>query len=375
MIRYQAIFYLPPVGLWVLAIALARASGGPVERVRALFDWRSLPGALALGFGGGLLLAILAQGLIELLAYGRPFHSLLASFEYNVTSGLAPVEFGAEPFDWFLRESPSWLGLTTGVLTLLGLSAGVRGPSSGAWRLVAVTGLAMLLALSALPHKEERFMSQVVPLLTLLGAQGALLVGRFVTRWKAPTPSPSPLRGRGEQGDRREAEGGHEAQIGWDESGPGRPGLLPLSLARGRGLGGGGLLAVALLVLAASPMLLASWRLDLTSNVGYVAGVKRAAELKPGGTLGTIPWLVARPYAGTRLTLERMDRNVWSRRDEVAQTIEQSDFLLFPEYWLLEDREVDKLVDARFRSIEAYDDGVVLYQSRRLEEPGRRRQR
>ena len=122
-------------------------------------------------------------------------------------------------------------------------------------------------------------------------------------------------------------------------------------------------------------MLMASWQLGLSANVGYVAGVKRAAELKPGGSLGTIPWLVARPYAGTRLTLLRMDRNVWERRDEVASTIEQSDYLLFPEYWLLEDNDVDKLVSAGFRSIEAYDDGVVLYQSRRLEEPPRRRQR
>jgi hypothetical protein len=130
-----------------------------------------------------------------------------------------------------------------------------------------------------------------------------------------------------------------------------------------------------LLLVAAGPMLAASWALDLEANVGYVAGVKRAAELRPGGTLGTIPWLVARPYTGSRLTLERMDRNVWSRRAEVARTIEQSDFLLFPEYWLLEDREVDRLVDARFRSIEAYEDGVVLYQSRRLEEPAHRRPR
>jgi hypothetical protein len=122
-------------------------------------------------------------------------------------------------------------------------------------------------------------------------------------------------------------------------------------------------------------MLYASWGLDLQSNVGYVAGVKRAAELKPGGTLGTIPWLVARPYAGTTLTLERMDRNVWERRDEVAHTIEVSDFLLFPEYWLLEDREVDTLVSARFHSIESYEDGVVLYKNRRLDEPSRRRGR
>jgi hypothetical protein len=142
-----------------------------------------------------------------------------------------------------------------------------------------------------------------------------------------------------------------------------------------RRAGWGSLLALFPLLVAAGPMLAASWTLDLESNVGYVLGVKRAAELRPGSTLGTVPWLIARPYAGTRLTLERMDRNVWSRREEVARTIEQSDFLLFPEYWLIEDREIDKLVDARFRSIDGYDDGVVLYQRRGLEEPNRRRSR
>jgi hypothetical protein len=320
MIRYQAIFYLPPVALWVAVVALAWAAGGPLARLRAAFDPRTRAGALALGVGSGLLLAVLAQAVIELLAYGRPFHSLLTSFEYNVTSGLAPVEFGEEPFDWFLRQTPSWLGLPTAILAAIGLAVLVRGGSVAGWRLVALACLAMLLALSALPHKEERFMSQVVPLLALLAAQGAVLVGAVVRRRRAPI--------------------------------------------------------VALLLLgAAAPMLAASWVLDLESNVGYVLGVKRAAELRPGGTLGTIPWLVARPYAGSRLTLERMDRNVWSRREEVTGTIEQSDFLLFPEYWLLEDREIDRLVDARFHSIEAYDDGVVLYQSRRLEEPSRRRPR
>jgi len=329
MIRYQAIFYLPPVGLWVAAMALV---WGLRTRLRASLSPTSLSGRLLLGFGAGLLLATVAQGLIELLAYGRPFHSLLASFAYNVSSGLAPVEFGEEPFGWFFLTAPSWLGLLTVVLVLRGLTVLVRGTNVAGWRLVGLAGLTMLLALSALPHKEERFMAQVVPLLALLAAQGALSMVRL----------------------------------------PGAPG-------REHGLGRGSTSLVPastlLLLLAAAPMLVASWRLDLQSNVGYVLGVKRAAELRPGSTLGTIPWLVARPYAGTRLTLERMDRNVWNRRDEVARTIEQSDFLLFPEYWLLEDDEIDKLVSAGFRSIEAYEDGVVLYQSRRLEEPGRRRGR
>ena len=133
--------------------------------------------------------------------------------------------------------------------------------------------------------------------------------------------------------------------------------------------------AAGLALLAAVPLLWTSWTLDVRENAAYVDGAKRAAELKPGGTLGTIPWFVPRPYTGSRLALERMDRNVWNDRERVARTIEQSDFLLFPEYWLLEDRAVDRLVEAGFRSIESYDNGVALYQSRRLDDPPRRRPR
>jgi hypothetical protein len=327
MIRYQAIFYLPPVGLWVGLVALARTSGSLAHRVRALLSSRTPAGALLHGFAGGLLLAVLAQAIIEQLAYGQPFHSLLASFSYNVTSGLAPVEFGAEPFDWFVRELPGWFGLAAAALMLVGLTAlrpGTGSSGAAGWRLVVLTGATMFLALSALPHKETRFMSQVVPLLALLAAQGAATLGGLVRR---------------------------------------APPAVGVAVAGG------------LLLVAAVPMLAASWSLDLQFNVGYVTGVKRAAELKPGGTLGTVPWLVARPYAGTRLTLERMDRNVWNRRDEVTRTIETSDFLLFPEFWLLEDLEIDRLVEARFRSIDGYDDGVVLYERRAPEEPSRRRSR
>jgi hypothetical protein len=126
---------------------------------------------------------------------------------------------------------------------------------------------------------------------------------------------------------------------------------------------------------AAGPPLWASIRLDVVHNTSYVDGPKRAAELKPGGVLGTIPWLVPRPYTGTRLTLERMDRNKWRDREHVTRTVEQSDFLLFPEYWLLEDRDVRRLVDADYRTIESYENGVVLLQNKRLDEPTRRRPR
>jgi hypothetical protein len=311
MIRYQAIAFVAPIGLWTLACARRTESQSSVLR-----------------FAVGLGLAALAQAAIEVVAYGRPFHSLLVSFEYNVTSGLAPIEFGSEPFEWYGTRAPEWFGVVPLALALLGVPALGRGPQSASWRLVGLAAVTMSLVLSALPHKELRFMAQVVPLLALFAGAGLARVVTWLGQWHGFRSEKAPRAIRG-----------------------------------------------ALVLAAVGPLLWASLRLDLAANVAYVDGPKRAAEIKPGGILGTIPWFVPRPYTGTRLTLERMDRKVWDDRDRVTSAIEQSDFLLFPEYWLLEDRYVRRLVDAGFRTLESYENGVVLLQSKRLDEPTRRRPR
>ena len=332
MIRYQAIAFVAPVGLWALWRATKDEGRRTNDEGQRGAHFR--PSSF-FRFGAGLGVAALAQAAIETVAYGRPFHSLLASFRYNVTSGLAPAEFGSEPFEWFLLRTPEWFGSPAFLLALVGLGALSRGPRAPEWRLVGLSAATMFLVLSALPHKELRFVAQVLPLLALFAGQGTLwMVGRLVS-------------------------------FASERSGVRAP-LVPTTLLA---------LAVAL------PLLWATIRLDLEADVAYVDGPKRAAELRPGGTMGTIPWFVPRPYTGSRLTLERMDRKIWDDREHVARTVAQSDFLLFPEYWLLEDREVRRLVDANYRTLESYDNGVVLLQNRRLDEdrepdqPARRRPR
>ena len=71
---------------------------------------------------------------------------------------------------------------------LLGLPSLVRGPAVAGWRLIGLAGLTMFLALSALPHKEERFMAQVLPLLALFAGQGISLIAGVVRRRRSPTP-------------------------------------------------------------------------------------------------------------------------------------------------------------------------------------------
>ncbi len=318
MIRYQALAFVPAIGLWVLWRATK-------EEGRWTADGRTFgvvrrPSFLV-HFGGGLGAAAVAQAIIETVAYGRPFHSLVASYQYNVVSGLAPAEFGSEPLGWFLFQIPEWFGILPMVMALIGLGGLWWWPRSTEWRLIGLAAAAMSLFLSALPHKELRFATQVLPLLALFSAQGIVQL----SRWAAAIPQSS-----------------RQART-----------VIPLVLTA----------AICL------PLLGGSLRLDLEADVAYVDGPKRAAELRPGGTMGTIPWFVPRPYTGTRLNLERMDRGSWDDRERVARTVAESDFLLFPEYWLLEDREVRRLVDADYRTIESYENGVVLLQNRRLQEP------
>ena len=336
MMRYQVMAFIPAVGVWLLARGRWTTD-----------DRRPLSGASVGGrppsivsFVLGLSIAALAQACIEMVAYGRPFHSLVVSFEYNVTSGLAPAEFGSEPFSWFLVQAPAWLGHGPLVLAACGLPVMVWGPSASGWRLVGLAALSMFLFLSALPHKETRFMAPVVPLLTLFAGHG--LIRLSVWLW-------SRIR---------------DARFGETMA---RHADTPLPRAAW-------LAAGALTVVAAAPLLRETAQLDLRANVAYVDGPKRAVELKPGAVMGTIPWFVPRPYTGSRLELVRMDRKVWDDREYVTRTVENSDFLLFPEYWLLEDRDVRRLVDAGYRTLESYSDGVVLLQNKRLDEPPRRRQ-
>ncbi len=155
---------VPAVGGLLLGCAVICRYGSAVI-VAAAMLWLLLRlrwAAFAAASGGGL---VAAGGLAWLDAetWGKPFHSFFKYVEFNVTSGQAAAQFGAEPFWYYLP----WLGmLALWAWPGLVLSA-KKGPR--AW-LFVFAGLAYAIAISLTKHKEARFLYPALVILCVAGA-------------------------------------------------------------------------------------------------------------------------------------------------------------------------------------------------------------
>ena len=138
--------------------------------------WRALVAAC---LGGTIVAAGL--GVLDWLTWGRPFHSLLAYLDFNLFSQRAAQQFGALPLGYYLPLLALWL------------APWVWPGIAAAWRrerfvpLPAFASLAYLAALSATPHKEDRFLYPALVLMALAGAPGVVwLVDRVrAVSWRA----------------------------------------------------------------------------------------------------------------------------------------------------------------------------------------------
>ena len=142
-------FQLAPA---VLLIALANAVlNGPR---------RSLPAALA---AAGI---VLAGGMLDWLTLGSPFQSIWLNFVVNAVEGKAS-SYGVEPPHWFLLHfSEIWAGFAI-VMVVLVLTGLRRAP------ILLFIAVVIVLAHSAIGHKEYRFVFPAVPFLLTLAAIGA----------------------------------------------------------------------------------------------------------------------------------------------------------------------------------------------------------
>ena len=99
--------------------------------------------------GAGVALAL---GALDWATWGAPFHSLREYLDFNVFSGKAAAQFGAEP-GWFYLPLLAWLAFWTSPGLILGLLRRAEGAS-----LFAFCGVAYGVAISLTPHKEARFL-------------------------------------------------------------------------------------------------------------------------------------------------------------------------------------------------------------------------
>jgi hypothetical protein len=120
------------------------------------------------GFGTGALVTV---GIADWLSWGRPFASLAAFARYTLAEGASSSRVASQPPWWYLQRMPSWLPFT--LLPMLALTVRRRQwwPLWG-WVLVP------MLALSAIHHKELRYLQGVLPAVMLLAAAGLAALTR-----------------------------------------------------------------------------------------------------------------------------------------------------------------------------------------------------
>jgi hypothetical protein len=128
---------------------------------------------------GCALLPVALFAAVDWVTWGKPLVSYIGYVKFNYVENGANL-FGKLPVGWygkvFLQRLPVGIGVV-GILCLLGLRAG--------WPFVA-SAVGLVLLLSTQPHKEERFVMLVCPLL-LIPAAGR--IGAWLVAARAAPPA------------------------------------------------------------------------------------------------------------------------------------------------------------------------------------------
>lgn len=148
--RYSEIVFLPPL------LLLAAADGTSARRIRRL-------ALIVAGFAAGMLLFV---GLWDLWEWGAPFASLRAFYDYTLVERKASTLVEHQPLYWYLWRSLHWLAPAA----MVGIWQALR--RSQASRPLALFIALPLLGLSAIHHKELRYLQALLPFVCAAGGLG-----------------------------------------------------------------------------------------------------------------------------------------------------------------------------------------------------------
>lgn len=146
------------VGAWLaLGFALRYPAGVFMVPFAASYALRRDARGLA-RWSLGVALVVAALGVVDHLAWGRPWHSVLAYADFNLVRDRARIDYGSRPA-WF------YLACLVGLSPFALLAAAARGATWRRGGMTLVAALTYLAVMSALAHKEPRFFLTVVPVL------------------------------------------------------------------------------------------------------------------------------------------------------------------------------------------------------------------
>lgn len=123
----------------------------------------------------GLIILALGVGL-DSFYYGRFVCTPLEFFKFNVIEGIATF-YGAHPWHWYFTSGlPTVMGITF-IPFLLSVIQTLRNYRDYEQRLILLTSVAVTLTVfSVLPHKEFRFLLQILPICLFLASD-------FLSHW------------------------------------------------------------------------------------------------------------------------------------------------------------------------------------------------
>jgi hypothetical protein len=153
-LRFGEVVFLAPAALTALAYPGTPRAG----------RWSGLWRVAILGVAC-LATTLLIVGVADALYWGEAFHSLRAIVDYTLVKRLSSR--GYEAAWYYLTHAPEWSNV--GMLVLAALSMRRGGARVLTWAVVPI------LLLSALPHKEPRYVIATIPFWSLAAARGAWL--------------------------------------------------------------------------------------------------------------------------------------------------------------------------------------------------------